>query len=102
VVLIWIFEMRTKLPMEALTALVFASGVAIAFLFLPLDQAETALVGDISKTGAGDAVFSAVASLGVMLAVYRLYPRLVLINVSEDPPPPRGSTSTAATSSICC
>lgn len=30
-VLIWIFEIRTKLPMEALTAVVFASDVAIAF-----------------------------------------------------------------------
>jgi ABC-type Mn2+/Zn2+ transport system permease subunit len=84
VVLIWIFEMRTKLPMESLTALVFASGVAIAFLFLPLDQAETALVGDISTTDAGDAAFSALASLAVMLAVNGLYPKLLLINVSED------------------
>jgi ABC-type Mn2+/Zn2+ transport system permease subunit len=33
IVLIWLFEMRTKLPMEALTAIVFSSGVALAFLF---------------------------------------------------------------------
>src|SRR4030066_2026939 len=49
IVLIWLFEMRTKLPMEALTALVFASGVAIAFLLLPIQQAEAVLVGDITK-----------------------------------------------------
>jgi ABC-type Mn2+/Zn2+ transport system permease subunit len=36
-VLIWLLEIRTKLPTEALTALVFASGVAAAFLFLPID-----------------------------------------------------------------
>ena len=54
VVVIWLLEMRTRLPMEALTALVFASGVAIALLFLPMEQAETALVGDISRTGPGD------------------------------------------------
>lgn len=84
VVLIWAFELRTKLPMEALTALVFASGVAIAFLFLPVDQAETALVGDISQTGAADAALSVVASLAVVLAVHRAYRPLVLINVSED------------------
>ena len=54
VVLIWLLEMKTKLPMEALTALVFASGVAIAFLFLPIEQAEAALVGDISKAGLRD------------------------------------------------
>jgi ABC-type Mn2+/Zn2+ transport system permease subunit len=84
VVLIWLFEIRTKLPMEALTAIVFASGVAIAFLFLPLDQAEAALVGDVAKVGAADAALSVAASLAVIVAVNRHYRRLVLINVSED------------------
>jgi zinc transport system permease protein len=84
VVLIWVFEMRTKLPMEALTALVFASGVAIAFLVLPIKQAEVALIGDISKAGAGDTMLSVAVSLTLMLAVNRVYPKLVLMNVSED------------------
>jgi ABC-type Mn2+/Zn2+ transport system permease subunit len=84
VVLIWVFELTTKLPMEALTAIVFASGVAIAFLFLPIQQAETALVGDIAKAGAGDTAVSVIASLVVILAVNRMYPKLALINVSED------------------
>jgi len=35
IVLIWLFEIRTHLSMEALTAVVFASGVAAAFLILP-------------------------------------------------------------------
>ena len=43
IILIWLFEMRTKLPMEALTAVVFASGVAITFLFLPIEQAADLL-----------------------------------------------------------
>lgn len=84
VTLIWLFEMRTKLPMEALTAVVFASGVAIAFLFLPLKEAESALVGNVSKVAAVDTALSVVASLVVMVAVNRLYRRLVLINISED------------------
>jgi zinc transport system permease protein len=84
VVLIWLLEMKTKLPMEALTALVFASGVAIAFLFLPVEQAEAALVGDISTTGGLDTALSAAASLAVIVAVKRAYPRLVLGNISEE------------------
>ncbi len=84
VLLIWILEMRTKLPMEALTAIVFATGVAIAFLFLPLDRAEAALVGDISKARVGDTVGAVIASLGLVFWVNRAYPKLVLINVSED------------------
>lgn len=84
VVAIWVLELRTKLPMEALTALVFATGVAIAFLFLPIDQAEAALIGDISRTGPGDTLISVVAALALALVVYRIYPQLVLINISED------------------
>jgi ABC-type Mn2+/Zn2+ transport system permease subunit len=84
IVLIWVFEMRTKLPMEALTALVFASGVAIAFLFLPIEQAETALIGDITKTNLRETVVSVIAALFLFLTVRVIYPKLVLINISED------------------
>jgi zinc transport system permease protein len=84
VVVIWLLEIRTRLPMEALTALVFASGVAIAFLFLPIEQAEAALVGDISKAGVRDTAFSGAACLATILTVKRTYPKLVLGNISED------------------
>jgi ABC-type Mn2+/Zn2+ transport system permease subunit len=84
VVLIWLLEMRTKLPMEALTAVVFASGVAVAFLFLPIGQAEAALVGDISKAGLRDTALCIVSSVAVMFAVNRAYPKLVLGNISEE------------------
>ncbi len=84
VVLIWLLEMKTELPMEALTAVVFASGVAAAFLFLPLDQAEAALVGDIAKAGVGDTILVAVSSAAVAFVVYRAYPKLVLGNVSDE------------------
>lgn len=84
IILIWAFEIRTKLPMEALTALVFASGVAIAFLFLPIEQAETALVGDITKANFRETAASVVISLVLILTVQRNYTKLVLINISED------------------
>jgi ABC-type Mn2+/Zn2+ transport system permease subunit len=84
VVLIWLLELKTKLPMEALTAFVFATGLAITFLVLPVEQAETALVGDIAKTGPRDAVVSVAVCLALVLVVRRVYRQLVLINVSED------------------
>ena len=84
IVLIWLFEMRTKLPMEALTALVFASGVAVAFLFLPVEQAETALVGDISRVGFRETVISVAVALVLFFVIKKIYPKMVLINVSED------------------
>jgi zinc transport system permease protein len=84
VFLIWLLEMRTRLPMEALTALIFASGVAVAFLFLPIGEAETALVGDISMVALGDTAFSVIASIATMVTVKKIYPKLVLGNISEE------------------
>lgn len=84
VVLIWLFEMRTKLPMETLTAIVFAGGVATAFLFLPVDQAETALVGDIMKVSYKEALASVTLSSVVFFIVNKSYNKIMLINIYED------------------
>jgi zinc transport system permease protein len=84
VFLIWLLEMKTKLPTEALTAIVFASGVAITFLFLPEEQVEAALVGDISQAGGVDTALTVAASLLVVVAVKSAYPKLVLGNISEE------------------
>jgi len=84
IVLIWLFEMRTKLPMEALTAIVFASGVAIAFLLLPVKQAEAALVGDITQVSFGEAAVSVILTLLLFFAIKKIYSKIVLINISEE------------------
>jgi zinc transport system permease protein len=84
IVLIWLFEIRTKLPIEALTAIVFASGVAITFLFLPIEQAETALVGDISRITFWETVISVAVSISLLFVLKKIYSEMVLINISED------------------
>jgi ABC-type Mn2+/Zn2+ transport system permease subunit len=84
IIFIWLFEIRTKLPMEALTAIVFASGVAIAFLFLPLEQAETALVGDITKVGLRDTLLVIFLCFFLFLIIKKIYSKIILINISED------------------
>ena len=84
IILIWLFEIKTKLPMEALTAIVFALGVATAFLFLPMEKAERALVGDITKVSLNEVIITAVLCLLVFFLVKKIYPKMVLINISED------------------
>ncbi len=84
IVLIWLLEIRTKLQMEALTAIVFATGVAAAFLFLPIDKAEAALVGDISKVGIAATIASIVLSTIVFVVVRLCYPEIMLISIHED------------------
>lgn len=84
IVAIWFLELKTKLPTEALTAVVFASGVAVAFLFLPIEQAEAALLGDISKVHAWETVISVLITVALLYVARRIYPRMVLINISAD------------------
>jgi len=82
--LIWLFETRTKLPMETLTAVVFASGVAIAFLFLPIEQAETALIGDITRVDIYGTIITFILCFLIFLIIRKNYHKMVLINISED------------------
>lgn len=84
IVVIWWLEMRSRLPMEALTAIVFASGVAVTFLFLPVEQAQTALVGDILQVAPWEAASSVLASAVLFLVVKKAFKPLVLITVAED------------------
>ncbi|EHL31810.1 metal ABC transporter permease [Legionella drancourtii] len=84
IVFIWLLELRTKLPMEALTAVVFASGIAVAFLFLPIEQAQSALIGDITKISYLETVVSGSVALFLFFIIKLIYPKMVLINISED------------------
>ena len=83
-ILIWFLEIKTKLPTEALTAIVFSSGVAISFLLLPIEQAELALVGDVSQIGFYEGIISILIIIFVFWVIRRIYSKMVLINVSED------------------
>ncbi len=81
---IWLLEMRTRLQMEALTAIVFATGVGVAFLFLPINKAEAALIGDISKVGIYETIAAVVLGTAVFLVVNRSYPKIMLVSIHED------------------
>jgi ABC-type Mn2+/Zn2+ transport system permease subunit len=84
ILLIWLFERRTKLPLETLTAIVFSSSVAVAFLFLPNEEIEVALIGDISQLSLVTAFASVFLSLVTFLIVKKIYKKIVFIAVSED------------------
>lgn len=82
--LIWWFRERTDLPMEALTGVVFASSLAIAFLFLPEQHTVPALIGDISQISPIATVLTVIFSLLVFFMVWKIYPEMVLSSISED------------------
>jgi zinc transport system permease protein len=84
ILFIWLFEIKSKLPMEALTAVVFASGVAITFLFLPEEQTVPALIGDISQISFLSTAITVILCAVILVATSRIYPSIVLIGISED------------------
>ncbi len=84
IIIIWALELKTKLPTEALTAIVFAVGVSIALIFLPVEKAENALVGEISQINLSGALIAIGLSLLVFVIVYKIFSKLILISVSED------------------
>lgn len=83
-ILIWLLEKKTKLPMENLTAVIFAFGVGTSLLFLPIDQAEEALVGSIMKISAWETVMVVVLSILVYLSVRHIYKKMIQININEE------------------
>jgi len=83
-ILIWLLRKETKLPLENLTAVIFATGVGSALLFLPIDKAEEALIGSITTITFMETAVVIVLSILVFYVVKRLYKKMMLINVSED------------------
>jgi zinc transport system permease protein len=84
IVFIWLFEMRTGLPMEAVTAIVFAGGIAITFLFLPEGKAVPALIGDISQVTFSAAIVVIILSLIVFITTNKIYSKIILAGISKD------------------
>lgn len=82
--LIWLFEIRTSLPTEALVGVVFVASLATGFLIVPEPELLEALFGDISRVSPAMALVSVVFSLLIFFAVNRIYPRLILSGISGD------------------
>jgi len=88
--IIWLLEMRTKLPMEALTAIIFAVGVAVALLFIPEGKTIPALIGDISQISLMAVIITVILSLLVVFVTKKIYKKITLAEISTDIASARG------------
>ena len=84
ILFIWLFEIRTSLPTEALVGIIFVASLAIGFLIIPEPELLEALFGDISMVSFETALASIIFSVLVFLAIRRIYPKLVLAGISGD------------------
>ncbi len=83
-ILIWLLEKKTDLPLENLAAVIFASGVGSALLFLPIDKAEVALVGNITQITLPETIFVIILSSLTFFLIKYLYQKMMLMNIHEN------------------
>jgi len=83
-IIIWLLEIKTNLPLEALTGVVFAAGVALGFLILPLSRAKEALIGDITQINSIDAALAVTLGLIVFFIIKKIYQKMILSGISEN------------------
>ena len=81
---IWFLREKTKLPMENLAAIIFASGTGVALLILPISQAEEALVGNIGQISLIETTVVFVLSILLFFVSNFIYNKIMLVNISED------------------
>lgn len=84
VLFIWYFEKKTKLPMEALTAIIFPFSMAVAFLLLPEEETIQALIGDISQITPFAVITTVSLSIIIFLVIKKIYKKMVFVGISED------------------
>jgi zinc transport system permease protein len=87
---IWYLEQKTHLHLEALTAVVFSTSLATAFLFLPRQEADIALLGDVSHVTIFTVLATVTIATGIFLTVRHIYSLTVLIGISPDLAASRG------------
>lgn len=84
ILLIWLFEIKTSLPTEALVGIIFVASLAIGFLIIPKLELLEALFGDISKVSPAMTIASVIFSILIFLIIKSIYSDLVLASVSND------------------
>lgn len=82
--IIWLLEKQTHLPIEALTAIIFTTSIAVAFLFLPQEKTIPALLGDISQIDLFISLITVIISLIIFFIIHQIFNKMVLISISRD------------------
>lgn len=84
IIVIWGIEQITKLPIEAITGVVFPVTMSATFLFLPKSKVTPALIGEISTITIQSALITIVTSIIIFIIINKIFKKLVLISISQD------------------
>lgn len=84
IVAIWSLGEKTALSIDTLVGVAFVTSLAAGFLLVPEPELLETLIGDISRVTPFGALLAVVASVSVVLLVRRIYPGMMLVNISPD------------------
>jgi zinc transport system permease protein len=70
--------------MENLSAVIFAVGVGTSLLFLPINEAEEVLVGNIMQISLIEMILITSVGLATFFFTRKIYNNMMLINIHED------------------
>lgn len=83
-VLIWILEHKTELPIETLVGIFFAASLSIGILLTPELELYEALFGDISSVGFWDGIFGIITAIAVFLIMIKISEKMLMGILSRD------------------
>ncbi|MDO8555051.1 MAG: metal ABC transporter permease [bacterium] len=84
VFLIWLLEIKTSLPTEALVGVTFVASLALGFLLVPEPELLHSLIGDISNVGFSGAIVSVFLAVIVFAVIRSIRNDLILSGISPD------------------
>ena len=83
-VIVWVLKRVSNLPIEALTGIAFVFGLSLGLLLLPMEHAEEAIMGDVTKIEMVDFWIALTFSIIVFVIVAKTYKKIIMVTLSED------------------
>lgn len=81
---IWFLEYKSSLSTETIVGIFFSASLALGALITPEHELLEALLGDIQTLSRGEAVFSILLSIGVIVSLMAIRRKLALNMISEE------------------
>lgn len=84
ILIIWLVEHKTKLPVDTLVGVVFTLALAVGALLTPKEEILEALFGDIAQLSSPDFIAAILISAVIISLLLLFYKKLSLTLISKD------------------
>jgi ABC-type Mn2+/Zn2+ transport system permease subunit len=81
---LWLLERRTQLTLEALTAVLFASVLAVTLLIIPMEKLEIALLGNLGAITLQESLIAGTICVMIYIIMRTIFNALILSSFNKD------------------